>query len=393
MLKSNLYGMPARYLATPPVLSDGDAVPLLVDQAGALITSGGSSGSSTYDIIVPDDYPTLTAALGAATTNQSIFIRSGSYVETGGTFSTAGLTIQGSGRESALLTLNNNLVFSGNNVTILGTNINTNGKSLNLSGQYAMLQNNHIKGGSIAYFLTTALYGGTEGNIIEASSSSGRVQFGDRNRIIGNHFIVPHVSGGGIYLNGRTTFSGNYVHNQSNVGITGDPLTTTNGEWTTISDNVFFCANNAAINAEFRCTISANAIYQGAGRIVTTVDGSSITGNVILINASNSSGIYLNGSSPGYSAVVTGNNISDAGQFLPTPTPTPTNIGIELGVNQQKAVINGNSIAGCETGISIPNSGDVGTLVVGNAFTTFITAVSDSGTSTLIRSNQGIADN
>lgn len=46
MPKSQLYGMPARYLATPPTLSDGDFTPLLVNENGALITSGGGGGGS-----------------------------------------------------------------------------------------------------------------------------------------------------------------------------------------------------------------------------------------------------------------------------------------------------------------------------------------------------------
>lgn len=39
MPKSQLYGNVARYLATPPTLTDGDFSPLMVDQTGALIVS------------------------------------------------------------------------------------------------------------------------------------------------------------------------------------------------------------------------------------------------------------------------------------------------------------------------------------------------------------------
>lgn len=45
--RSSLYGLPARYLATPPTLNDGDAVPLLVNSQGALITEGGGGSSVT----------------------------------------------------------------------------------------------------------------------------------------------------------------------------------------------------------------------------------------------------------------------------------------------------------------------------------------------------------
>lgn len=62
MPKSSLFGMPARYLATPPTLSDGDAVPLLVDENGALVTtnSGGSITPSEESYTVSNYTPTRT---------------------------------------------------------------------------------------------------------------------------------------------------------------------------------------------------------------------------------------------------------------------------------------------------------------------------------------------
>lgn len=67
MPKSSLFGMPARYLATPPTLSDGDAVPLLVDINGALIvTSGGGGGIAWGDITgTLSDQTDLQSALNA----------------------------------------------------------------------------------------------------------------------------------------------------------------------------------------------------------------------------------------------------------------------------------------------------------------------------------------
>jgi len=64
MPKSSLYGMPARYLATPPTLTDGDAVPLLVNQSGALVVTGGNVSSQAYT--VSNFTPTRTYNAGTA---------------------------------------------------------------------------------------------------------------------------------------------------------------------------------------------------------------------------------------------------------------------------------------------------------------------------------------
>lgn len=39
-MSNSVNGMPARYLASPPTLNDGDATALLVDENGALVISG-----------------------------------------------------------------------------------------------------------------------------------------------------------------------------------------------------------------------------------------------------------------------------------------------------------------------------------------------------------------
>lgn len=93
MPKSELYGMPARYLATPPILTNGAAVPLLVNINGALITS---SSNGAFGPI------TITGTSGTMSINSSS--DGGEYnisVDTTGT-----LAIFGSGAQ----TLNVNLL-------------------------------------------------------------------------------------------------------------------------------------------------------------------------------------------------------------------------------------------------------------------------------------------
>lgn len=66
MVRSQLYGMPARYLATPPTLQDGAAVPLLVNVNGALITS--SVGVSAQVYTTQNVTPTRTIDASTAAT-------------------------------------------------------------------------------------------------------------------------------------------------------------------------------------------------------------------------------------------------------------------------------------------------------------------------------------
>lgn len=353
---------------------------------GALRTtdsSSGGGGQTLYTVVVDSagggDYTTVTAALSAASSGQTIFVRAGSYSESGGSYSTANLTIRGEGQGSTTLTLSNNLTLSGSGITIKDITINTNGKGLTLSGNDSVTDGCHIQG-STAFFFTTGLYSCIVNNFIEATSTSGRVKLGQRSRTTGNHFIVPHISEGGIFLDANSAFSGNMIYGHTATFDTGTLLTTW-GERCAVTGNSFFCRPGPAFSCDSRCTFSGNAVYQSGGKAVTIQQGCTATGNIIH-HIYSGSGIYINGS--GYSAVVTGNTIttSKAG----SGTTDALWFGIELGFAQVGAVISGNSIASFGTGVLIP-SGATDTIVTNNSIQFANTDVDDSGTGTIIDNN------
>lgn len=345
------------------------------------------SVTSVYDAIVPDDYATLSDALAESSNGDSIFIKPGTYTEVGGTFSLADITIHGSGSATTILTLSNNLTLSGNNLTLKEFTIDTNsGKAFTLSGQFNLVEGCYVKNGTIAGFFTSGLYASIIASKFEASSANGRVSIGIRNRVTGNHFIVPHDGSGGIELNQSVSFSGNFVYAFAQVN-SGGPLIHTVGEHCTISGNSFFCRLGEAISMDYRCAFTGNAVFQGGGNVVTAIDGDIVSGNTIYLGYQGS-GVFMNGTTPGFSAVVTGNNISSVGSAPASQVPQTGQIGVIVGTGQDKAVISGNSFAGFEIGVQISSAAEDSS-VISNAFTFCGTGIVNSGTNTIIQDNQG----
>lgn len=351
------------------------------DPQNPVISAVPSSG--LYDVVIPDNYATLSEALASVSNNTAIFIRPGTYTEAGGTFTQQGLKIMGLGA-SSILSMAGNLTLSGDNVSIESTTFDlTGGRKLTLSGSYSQLLSSSVINGTVAGFFTGGTYTNVSDNRIIASSTGGTIVTGQRDRWNGNHLTVPHTANGGMQVNFYTTFEGNFLYRQG-VGSSG-PLLFIWGERVALSGNSFFCANAEAISTDFRTTISGNSIFQGAGNILTVTDGCAITGNIVHINGPGV-GIFINSSNTGYTASVNGNNISSNGAAPAMQTPQAGQTGILVNNGAQKPIISGNSVAGCAVGIDIMSDA-TGAVVSSNAISFFTTAISDNGTDTILGLN------
>jgi len=357
------------------------------DPRNPVVSSIGSTAPQIYDAVVPDDYATLTDALNAASNGDSIFVKSGSYTETGGTFALTGISIHGAGSGNTILTLSNSLTLSGELLTFKDVTVNTNsGKNLTISGQYSVIENCYVKNGTTSGFFTTGLYTDVIASRIEASSGSGQVIIGSRGRVTGSHFIVPHTVAGGIELNQNVSFSGNFVYAFA-VNNGGGPLIHTIGEHCSIAGNSFFCKNGEACSMDYRTAFTGNSVFQAGGNAVTAIDGDIVSGNTIYLNYQGSA-VLMNGTTPGFATTVTGNSISSVGSAPATQAPQVGFVGVTVGGGQDKGIISGNSIAGFATGVHV-SSGAEATLITDNAFTFFTTAVDNDGSDTIIQDNQG----
>ncbi|HVB24114.1 MAG TPA: right-handed parallel beta-helix repeat-containing protein [Ktedonobacteraceae bacterium] len=333
----------------------------------------------TY-IVAPTggDFTTLSAALGTAVSGNTIYVKPGSYSEAGGTFSQTNLTIVGAGTEAVTMTLGANLILSGNYLKLSGCTIDAGASyQIEITGQYSTLTLNHLKGSAAMYFLSDYYYNSYFHNKFEATGSSARCLFGPRNRIVGNHFIAPHNTNGGVWLDANTTFSANFLYYQA-ISAGGGPILYTGGEWCSITGNSFFCGNGAALTSDFRCTFTGNSVYQVGGDAVQVVDGCTVSGNAIWLDYAGN-GIFINDSSTGYGATVVGNSVIGNG------TPLSSSVGIYVN-SGNNAIINGNSIANIATGIDVI-SGATKTILTSNNISGFTTAITDSGTSTVNANN------
>lgn len=358
--------------------------------SGDLVVSGG--GDIVYTAVVPDDYPTLSQALAALPDNSSVFVKPGTYTETGGTFATVRVSIHGAGAGATTLVLSNDLTLTSERVTLKDIAIDTNsGKKLTLSGQYNLIQNISVNNGTVTDFFSTGLFNGVSNNTIIATSSSGTIKFGERNRITSNHITVPHTANGGIYLSFHGVFTGNFVYRYQNAqGFAAGPLIYAWGERCSITGNEFFAGLNDVIATDFRCSITGNSIFQAARNVITTKDGGVVSANAIHL-ADTGVAIFVSGRTTGYSTVVNGNNISDSGSFPGTQAPQPGHVGVRVGNDSVRTIITANSIAGVQIGVDVAENA-VETLISDNGFTYITTGVADAGIDTVIVDNRGITN-
>lgn len=349
-----------------------------------------TAGNLNYTAVIPDDYPTLSAALAELGDNSSVFIKPGTYTEAGGTFSTNNISIHGAGSASTTLVLSNDLLLSGNRISVNNVGFDTNsGKKLTFSGSYNQIQNILVINGTVTDFFSTGLFNGVSNSTIISSGTDGTIKFGERSRSTGNHITVPHTTNGGIYLSFHGVFTGNFVYRfQNEQGASKGPLIFAWGERCSITGNEFFSGLNDTIATDFRCTISGNSIFQAGRNVIITKDGGVVSGNAIHL-ADTGVAIFVSGRTTGYSTVVNGNNISDSGSFPGTQTPQAGHIGLRIGNDTVRAIVTGNSFAGVATGIDISENA-VETLISDNAFTYITTGVVDAGIDTVIVNNRGI---
>lgn len=350
----------------------------------------GQPGGSDFDIVVPDDYPTLSDALAAVPNGVSIFIRSGVYNEAGGTFSQSGISISGGANQGTKLILDADMELIGDSVAVSGVTIDTNHtEKLAITGARSVIEGNRIINGGVEYFFTTGYFAGVSNNTITASTNTARIYFSERNSVVGNQITIPHIADGGINLNFYSTFTGNFVYGFENhiVNKNGqDTLLEVWGERCMISGNTFYCRLGPAIKTDFRVGVTANSIFQAGGRAISVLDGVAVTGNIINVGTPGTA-IYVNNRSDGYGTVITGNNISSSGVGSGTHMPVTgiDGIFVEWG---RGAIISGNSIAGNENGVYISENG-VDTTIVGNSFSFNTNPISDLGSGTASSDNRG----
>ena len=386
-------------------LGIGTALQQLRTNAGATAPEWftvATAGNVSVDLVVAasgGDHTTLGAALAAASSGQTIWVKSGTYTETAQTVATTNLTVLGEGPETVVIDLGTNVwTLSGAGLTMrdVGFTNGTGGK-LDITGARA-----NVTGCKFVQTGTSA-------------TAAWRFTAQDA-RVIGNYYYCNQTTN----LDGRLYFNSLYGTFANNLCTANDTATSISGAtfifnqaFETITGNVFKCLTSnteLGIFVEIQstatnCTFSGNLLVnlQGAnsngyglqcagaftsitgntiwglrvGVSITSAAGqNSITGNTHKSAANNSGniGVYVQATE----CVVTGNTLIGQNQ---------NGTGVSVAANIDHVVISGNYITGHGKGVLITGTGNDNNSIVGNTFYNHTTAIDDLGIATVISGN------
>jgi nitrous oxidase accessory protein len=192
------------------------------------------AGSKT--IVVPDDYPTISSAIGNATAGDTIFVKKGIYEENPFEINKT-LSLVGEGADATKISFNpphtevivnifehhifyeDPITVDADDFTLSGFNIASSGGSISITGNRTKITDNVI---------TCEIYvAGGSCSVISANQFTGGVGFnGTYCRVSSNSFWC-NLYGGGRYV----IFSSNDCH-WGSVGIRGDDCLITNNQVT-----------------------------------------------------------------------------------------------------------------------------------------------------------------
>ena len=369
--------------------ADGDVLTFDGTDWNAETPAGGGGGQTLYDAVLDasggGDYTDWSTAIGALTTGQTLFVRSGTYTETAAlATSLSNITIIGENKETSILQLNtaSNSAWSGSGVTFRNITLqNSNTGRWQLQGERMSLQ----------------------GCRVISSGTAGSFNFqisGTDAQITGNHF--EHTSAADARVFSIASDEG---------AITGNTFESSFGSDDTSFGFVDFSSSRATITGNtFRANNPSTAdcpVVSHAGTFTgNDVEGSSTISLAILVKSSNAicnnnkivvakHGIKIDGSS----CNVVGNNVPASSSAASKPIEiSSTAIRCLVSANQ----INGNASGTCITiggatdyhnitcnvirtgsvGVSIPSGAD-NCVVMANSFEGVTTDISDAGTGNL----------
>lgn len=189
-----------------------------------------NAGSKT--IVVPDDYPTISAAIGNATDGDTIFVKKGTYEEKTLEIKKT-LSLVGEGAEFTKINLDpplyssppdilkrtfswfgQSITVNANDFKLLGFTITTHGILDKPGGEISIAGNRtQVIGNRV---MTGLSINGSYGNIAENTFSRGVGMVGSHGNISANNI----VGSGGIYVEGiYTSIFSNNIAGEDNTGI------------------------------------------------------------------------------------------------------------------------------------------------------------------------------
>jgi nitrous oxidase accessory protein len=240
------------------------------------------AGASPRTIIVPDDHPTIQAAIDDASEGDTIFVRKGVYVEN--PVVNKSVSLIGEDRTLTVIDVTAGLKVQSNNVTIAGFTIYDGYDGISLATNYCNISGNKITNtthGIVVFGYENSI----SGNIFESIGLSSAIQlnFANRNLISGN-YIVSCVEGIQIWQNSNNnTVTENTIINcedhairfqYSNDNTILQNNITNSGCGTSIySSNRNIISTNNYVNNTFQ--FSANEDYYltfGGNRSINTIN-------------------------------------------------------------------------------------------------------------------------
>lgn len=364
--------------------------------------SGGGQTLVTHIVAASGGtHTTLGAAIAAASSGDTIYVREGTYSESAISTSLTNLTIIGENPKSSVISMGaNDITFTGDYLNLINLGFTGTGQ-FKINCSYALMQG--------CIYTTSRTTG--QAFYHEQASNIGRSRF------IGNHFHATHTANARLYnLRSRySVFSGNFFYfggNSDNPSFgcieiekptifTNNALffnaTATTGtvavmcssslneEGTIISGNHVQGAATYrlvafGLNGDF-VVLSNNTATQCLGGVTI---GSSGTENVVSNNnftmAAGASGDYgININATSHDNVITGNRLVGGGG-------SSTN-GVNVENGSDNNIISNNRMKGWAIGVNIVGSSSLKNQITDNVLISNTTAIVDAGVGTTINNN------
>jgi parallel beta-helix repeat protein len=174
--------------------------------------------AETRTITVPDDYPTIQAAIDNALDGDTIYVKKGVYVEN--PVVNKSISLVGEDRDSTVLDVTAGLKVESNNVTIKGLTIYDGWQGISVSANYCTILGNKITDATHGIVLFGSENNIT-GNVFQSIGLSSAIQLNFANRnLINKNYIDSCVEGIQIWQkSNNNTITENTITNCKNTAI------------------------------------------------------------------------------------------------------------------------------------------------------------------------------
>ena len=173
-------------------------------------------GSKT--IVVPDDYPTIQAAIDNASEGDTIYVKKGVYVEN--PVVNKSVSLVGEDRDATVIDVTAGLKVESDNVTVTGFTIYDGWRGISLAANYCNISGNKITNATNG-IVVVRLREYITGNIFESIGLSSAIQLNFANRnLISKNYIDSCVEGIQIWQNSNNnTITENTITNCQDTAI------------------------------------------------------------------------------------------------------------------------------------------------------------------------------